>query len=435
MSGGFATLGLALVSVLASVASVFFTPVLRLFGMTRFGNILTASALYSVPVWLWTAVGVLAYANLSRNPARPRTLRRVFGVAFNGGRFLPLIVFFGVGLPFAFAAMLALMVNVTDVLVSFSARDMRWVPTREWWLSMAIAFALQGAFVLHYMDESFVAAFATAAASAAMLALLLMVGLASPDPGSNYRKCVSSAAVALALTAYFSYSGRGYLAGGYSSIAPPPGVPTGGKGPLDESAEIPPAAIGDGGFYGVVLWPELEKQTRLVAPLPVWQGASRGELRSPTTIPFSGEYWMYRLPYKQPPRFSYKRRGSPAKLFFKTTRGDPLMMEAKQKLDLPIAINCCDRIRLSIHDADPHPASVALELVLIDSSTTPPRTMSLGRNMIGLEAVEEIDFAIPRRPVLREFNEIQVIFHRDRLNHSRSARIAIDRFVLMPKGA
>ncbi len=57
-------------------------------------------------------------------------------------------------------------------------------------------------------------------------------------------------------------------------------------------------------------------------------------MAQPTTIPFSGEYWLYRLPYKQPPRGSYKRRGSPAKLFFHTTQGDPLSMEAKQKLDL-----------------------------------------------------------------------------------------------------
>ena len=109
-------------------------------------------------------------------------------------------------------------------------------------------------------------------------------------------------------------------------------------------------------------------------------------------------------------------------------------MEAKQRLDLPVAITCCDRIRMAIHDADPHPGSVSLELVLIDSSKRPFRTMSLGTNMIGVEATQEIDFTIPRPAALTEFNEIQVIFHRDRLNHSRSARVAIDRFVLIPKG-
>ncbi len=149
---------------------------------------------------------------------RPRTLRRVLSVSFNGLRFFPLIVLFAVGLPFFYAAALALLVNITDVLVSFSARDARWMPTRDLILSMAIALALQTAFVLHFMDDPFGAGLAMAAGSAAMLSLLLLVGLASADPGTNYRKCVASAAVAVALTAYFTLAGRSYLAHGFPSV-------------------------------------------------------------------------------------------------------------------------------------------------------------------------------------------------------------------------
>ncbi len=54
--------------------------------------------------------------------------------------------------------------------------------------------------------------------------------------------------------------------------------------------------------------------------------------------------------------------------------------------------------------------------------------------MIGVSTAEEIDFIVPASAAIRQFNEIQVVFHRDRMNQSRSARVAIDRFVLLPRG-
>lgn len=432
LPGGLTTALLVLASLLVTVVCAVAEPVLQVFRMQRFGNMLAASVLYALPVWMWTAAIMLAYANLSGHPARPRTMRRVFSVAGNGFRFLPLIVVCSAGLPFFLAAMLALIVNATDVLVSFTVGDIRWKPRRDWLLSMAVAFTLQTACVMYFMHEKFLASLATAAGSAAMLSLVLLVGLASTDTGTNYRKAVSSAGVALALAFYLTLTGFG---AGYEGgtdprgNAPPPAPVEAAERELPQ--EGTPAMLG-GDLYGVILWPEVKKQTKVVAPLPVWFGASQGTLAAPLTIPFSGEYWMYRLPYRKPPRNSYRRRGSPAKLFFHTTTGDPLMMEAKQKLDMPVALACCVRIRMAIHNADPHPASVLLELVLADSASR--QEMSLGRSMVGIAAEQEIEFAIPSAPALRQFDEIQVVFDRDRVNHSRSARIAIDRFVLVPKG-
>jgi hypothetical protein len=44
-----------------------------------------------------------------------------------------------------------------------------------------------------------------------------------------------------------------------------------------------------------------------------------------------------------------------------------------------------------------------------------------------------LSFPIPRGSAVRQFNELAVVFHRDRVRIDRSARISIERFVLAPR--
>jgi hypothetical protein len=94
-----------------------------------------------------------------------------------------------------------------------------------------------------------------------------------------------------------------------------------------------------------------------------------------------------------------------------------------------------------ILNADTNRESIALQAILIDN-----RTMNR-RQSLGVAAVssvpdlnvekptpipETLKFAFPSSPRIEQFDEIEVDFHRTGNRRDKSARVAIDRFVLRP---
>ena len=214
---------------------------------------------------------------------------------------------------------------------------------------------------------------------------------------------------------------------------------------------LPPTGnveITDNSFPGVVLLsPQQPPQTVLIAPaLPSIQHSPDLAPVKPFTIPFSGEYWMYRPPYTRPPRTSHVAQGNPVTLSFRTTDHAAMEMEARQKLARALSLDCCSEIRITISNADRYPGTVALEVQLLNSVSADPILLSLGKAAVNsrpyfapvrggtMPRPETLNFAIPRNAKLQEFDEIRVIFHRDRLRAERSARISIDSFQLVPRG-
>ena len=102
-------------------------------------------------------------------------------------------------------------------------------------------------------------------------------------------------------------------------------------------------------------------------------------------------------------------------------------MEAHQKLDLPVDIKCCSEIQLAVRNTDQYPGTISLELILIDTGF-PNLPQSLGT----VPAGQVLSFRIPPITTIWKFDEIKVVFHRAQLRADKSARIAIDRFVLVP---
>jgi|ERR1017187_414315 hypothetical protein len=197
--------------------------------------------------------------------------------------------------------------------------------------------------------------------------------------------------------------------------------------------------IGDNEFPGVILWPEVMPETTLVAPILSGTSFSAHATR-PLGIPFSGQYWMFRAPHTRPPYGSFFRRGSPASLAFSTKDHAPLEMVAHHRLDQPIDLRCCRKIQVAIWNADHYPGTVALELILIDTGRRGRPSQSLGTSPVrsspgSLPVRETLEFSIPTAPELRRFDEFEILFHRDRNRIDKSARIEIERFVLIPVGS
>jgi len=193
--------------------------------------------------------------------------------------------------------------------------------------------------------------------------------------------------------------------------------------------------VGDGSFPGVILWPEIKPEPRLVAPLPVRGGRGLGFAR-PYTIPFGGEYWMYRFLASRPPPHSFFQRGNPAALSFSTTDRWPLQMEAHQKLDEPLDLGCCRAVQIDIWNADRYPGTVSVELFVVDGE----RSTSLGAQPVRstpdlqtesvMAVPETLEF--PLSAGTGQCSEFKVVFRRDRTRDDKSARIALERFRLLP---
>ena len=74
-------------------------------------------------------------------------------------------------------------------------------------------------------------------------------------------------------------------------------------------------------------------------------------------------------------------------------------------------------------------STVTLELILIDNGSL----QSLGTAPVPARPDALLRFPVPAGSAIRQFNELEVVFHRDRVRIDRSARIAIERFVLVPR--
>ncbi|MGO9258434.1 MAG: hypothetical protein ACLQU1_19270 [Bryobacteraceae bacterium] len=217
---------------------------------------------------------------------------------------------------------------------------------------------------------------------------------------------------------------------GNADVQPPEPVPAAG------------ATVPGGSFPGVILRPEVQPAVTLIAPLAaVKSGFPSATPARPFSIPFGGEYWMYRwLTYNnRPPPNSHFERGSPADLTFRTVDHWPLQMEARQKLIQPIDLACCALVQVEIRNADSAAAGVTMELVAIGERGEQSLGMAHVSSLPDLTkdpvtpVPETLDFAVPARLPIGLVEEFKVVFRRTRPHNDRSARIAIARFLLAPR--
>lgn len=233
------------------------------------------------------------------------------------------------------------------------------------------------------------------------------------------------------LTPYLKIHPR-FGAGGAGSRADP--------GPLHDPKPSGSAAFAENGDYsGVILWPEIEKHVTLVPPRPAMNRKPFAAASEPLEIPFYGAYWYFRAPDKRPPPDSFVLHGNAAVTGFRSADHRPLSMEARQNFGRLIELSCCSGIRVVIANADRYAGTVSLELILINTSIAEHPSQSLGKadvTSIPRQAPvdQTLNFSIPSDPAIRQFDEVTIRFHLDPLRIDRGAKIAIEKFVLIPRG-
>lgn len=202
------------------------------------------------------------------------------------------------------------------------------------------------------------------------------------------------------------------------------------------------------GDSGVILLPDKQTLTRLVAPAPaISTSPLRGHgVAKPLEIPFEGVYWFFKAPDVRPPLRSRQAHGSPEMLDVHSVDHRPLLMEAHENFGSIIDLDCCSRIQIAIRNADRYPQTVELELFLVDSRVPGRPSQSLGKTMVTSTRPwklydqqqsptnETLNFALPTKSSLRGFDEVSIVFRIDSARASTAPRIAIDRLVLIPRG-
>ena len=213
-----------------------------------------------------------------------------------------------------------------------------------------------------------------------------------------------------------------------------------------EANQQPSGGVSDLGpsFPGIILIPESESFVRLMPPMPMLDPElrGRGKTADPLTIPFAGAYYLFRPPDTEPPPTSLRMRGTPDRQGFLSNDGVSLRMEARQNLGAHILLHCCREIRLQVKVADPDPASITLELILIDSALPERPFVLAGRKRLRSPAVlpgppvvayqETIDFSMPWDSRLQHFDEVVVRYVMGYFRRHRSAKVSIERLVLVP---
>jgi len=196
-------------------------------------------------------------------------------------------------------------------------------------------------------------------------------------------------------------------------------------------------------FPGVVLYPDLEKTTKLIAPPLTAMAGPVSAPSDPLSVPFDGVYWFWRGVADQPPSNSVVMHGSPSARSFRSTDGDGMSMEARQNLGFTIDASRYRAIQLVVENADPFPGTVSIVLKIRNTTDPTKPTQSLGIQQVdgfnlattsSTPSVQTLIFRIPNTLKTLKFDELVVSFYLRGARADKSARIAIDRFRLVPTG-
>jgi hypothetical protein len=187
-------------------------------------------------------------------------------------------------------------------------------------------------------------------------------------------------------------------------------------------------------FSGVVLLTNAKYEPPVELPPLPRRFAPPTRPADPSSIRFSGEYWYFFWPRRGPGSDAVRKLGSPLQLSYNAVDMSALIMQARQPLPKPMKLDCCSAIDVVLQSNELDPASVEVELILIDSTREGSPRWSLGwRALTGAPATAEtLRFETRPEPGFPAFNELLVWFHLGMERKARSARLAVERFDLTP---
>ena len=206
--------------------------------------------------------------------------------------------------------------------------------------------------------------------------------------------------------------------------------------------------VADDSYPGMILRPKIKDHVTIVPPLArrrVFDVRPNEQSEDPVSIPFYGAYWFFRTSDKTLPPDAIESHGDPASTSFKTTDYTPISMEARQNFGSLIELSCCKAIELVISNGDRRPGTVAVELILTNTTLPGKPHQSLGIAPVNSTlhwfpgdtrppVREVLTFQVPAQPAIQRFDEVTIRFELRSPRERWSASIAIENFRLIPRG-
>lgn len=198
-------------------------------------------------------------------------------------------------------------------------------------------------------------------------------------------------------------------------------------------------------YSGVILWPLPKKHKQIVPPSPANNSLTPGVHSMILKIPFDGVYWYFKSPDKRPKPDAHVEHGNPMKVNIHSTDWRPIVMEARQNLGVFVDTSCCSQIRVAIQNADNRPGRIALGVILTNTTVSGRPSQFLGMTTVASShpvqfsinrapVSEVLNFRIPANARIRQFNEITVLFRPAPERALAGAKIAVQQFMLVPRG-
>jgi hypothetical protein len=192
-----------------------------------------------------------------------------------------------------------------------------------------------------------------------------------------------------------------------------------------------PVAFVPDGVPGVILRPNVK------SPEPIGLSGSSETAHLPLlatrSFPFTGEYHLFPTSTGGIPVDSLRLVGTPLEAAYKSLTEGPIETEAYQVIDPPYDFGACSQLQVVMSSEESAPGIISAGLL------AGGEWLQLGSNMFGFDvrktvSEETLGFDVPvRAPRSLEVSAIRLLFRRDPSQVNRSARVAIDRFILIPR--
>jgi hypothetical protein len=126
-------------------------------------------------------------------------------------------------------------------------------------------------------------------------------------------------------------------------------------------------------------------------------------------------------------------RESPLDYRFTMVDRTMLFMQARQELPQTIDPACCSHLELVIRSNDPQPQTIMLEVELAATAIGRRNRVSLGKQRVSGTGPLTLRYPIPANATQLGANVVLVTYHLYMPRVHRSANVAIERFVFVPR--
>lgn len=199
---------------------------------------------------------------------------------------------------------------------------------------------------------------------------------------------------------------------------------------------------GRDGYESIVLWPLPEKK-QIIPPLPARTNLLAPGTFKPLIIRFDGPYFYFQAG-RRPDSASHQAQGTPLGVHIEAANSIPLSIEARQTLSTAIPIARCGEMEVDIQNRDNQPGTIAMAVLLRDSTKPRKPALYLGQQPIestqpmhftfkSAPVFETLRFAVPAHASFRAFDEITVMLLPDENHALVGPKIAIREFQLFPR--